>query len=299
MTRGAARRLVWRRFHRVAFWWVVGLVLTIAPTAAAHKGPRSHCNIQRVPGGVEVDYTVFLGHSGFEDGPAMAALGKEVSARTPNGACEQRIGSQSKNASFRNVAVGFRCPSGPITLRSAWVLGGRKRTRMHCRVDREAAWVFSEDKPEIELGTPPSRSSVMAEELRTGFSHVLGGFDHLLFLAVLLVAAASRRKVNSDWGATKELLKIITAFTVGHSVTLIVGGVGWLSVPNRWVEAVIALSIVVVAAENVVRDRPSGRVWLVALFGMVHGLGFAAFQSSLGLPLSGTLLNVFAFNLGV
>jgi hydrogenase/urease accessory protein HupE len=299
VSRERRHRRVECRLLRALGWVVLGVLLTLAPAASAHKGPKSQCEIERVPGGLEVAYTVFLGHSGFPDEPALSALRKEVSAKTPAGACTQRVTAQSKNASFRMVDVEFECPPGPITLHSAWVLGGSNGTRMHCSIDGETAWVFTEAKPDLDLGVPPSIASVMATQFRTGFSHVLGGLDHLLFLAVLLVAAAATRRARSDWGATKELLKIVTAFTVGHSITLVAGGSGLLRVPTEWVESIIALSIVVVAIENVVRNKPMARVWVVALFGMVHGLGFAAFQSSLELPWSGTLLSILAFNVGV
>lgn len=129
------------------------------------------------------------------------------------------------------------------------------------------------------------------EYLRLGVTHIFLGYDHIAFLLALLFV---RR-----FGA---LLKIITAFTVAHTITLALAALGVVSAPSRWVESLIALSIVYVAAENILRgDAATGEHrWRITFaFGLVHGFGFASVLRELGLPSEGLVRSLLAFNLGV
>jgi len=125
-----------------------------------------------------------------------------------------------------------------------------------------------------------------------GIEHILTGFDHLLFvLAILFLVGFNRR-----------LLLTITAFTAAHSLTLALSALGWLTLRSPPVEASIALSIVLVAAEALHGQRTLARRWpaLVAfLFGLVHGLGFAGALRGIGLPESHLSVALLTFNLGV
>jgi HupE / UreJ protein len=123
-----------------------------------------------------------------------------------------------------------------------------------------------------------------------GVEHILSGWDHLLFLLGLLLRAGS-------WLA---LAKIITAFTLAHSVTLTLAVLDVIVLPDRLVEAVIALSIAFVAAENLFLRPVVARRWVVSFcFGLVHGFGFSSALRELGLPSHGLLLSLFGFNAGV
>jgi HupE/UreJ protein len=123
-----------------------------------------------------------------------------------------------------------------------------------------------------------------------GIHHILSGYDHLLFLLALLLPG----------GGPLALLKIITAFTIAHSVTLSLAVLQVVTLPDRLVEVVIALSIAFVAAENLFLDVMVSRRWLVSFcFGLVHGFGFSSALRELGLPAHGLLLSLFGFNLGV
>lgn len=124
-----------------------------------------------------------------------------------------------------------------------------------------------------------------------GIEHILTGYDHMLFLLSLLMVGAT----------LPQLLKIVTAFTVAHSITLSLAVLGIVDLPSRWVESAIALSITYVAAENVVRGRASlGSRWLVTFgFGLVHGLGFASALTELHLPQANLAASLVGFNLGV
>ena len=125
-----------------------------------------------------------------------------------------------------------------------------------------------------------------------GIDHILTGLDHLLFVVALLFLV----------GFNRRLVWTITAFTVAHSLTLGLSALGWLALRPPPVEAVIALSIVLVAAEALHRRQTLARRWpaLVAfVFGLIHGLGFAGAIKDIGLPEAHVLLALLSFNLGV
>lgn len=128
-----------------------------------------------------------------------------------------------------------------------------------------------------------------------GVEHILGGIDHLLFVfALLLIVSGGKRIVAT-----------VTAFTIAHSITLVAATLGWVTVPGPPVEAIIALSIVFVAAE-VLRGR-QGRPgltarapWVVAFsFGLLHGFGFAGALAETGLPQTAIPVALLMFNIGV
>jgi len=128
--------------------------------------------------------------------------------------------------------------------------------------------------------------------VRLGVDHILGGWDHLLFLAALVLATRSVR----------ALLATVTAFTVAHSITLGLAATGHLPAGGRWVEAVIAASIAWVGLHNVVGRTPRSTWKEAGGFGLIHGLGFAGFLTGV-LARSGRadapLGALFGFNLGV
>ena len=141
--------------------------------------------------------------------------------------------------------------------------------------------------------------------LRLGVRHIAEGTDHLLFLLVLLLPAPLLA-AGPRWGAygglrraLRELLKIVTAFTAGHSLTLLAGTLGWFRLPAQPVELLIAGSILV-SAVHAVRPCFAGRELFVAAgFGLVHGLAFADTLAGLGLSSGHLALALLAFNLGI
>jgi hydrogenase/urease accessory protein HupE len=149
--------------------------------------------------------------------------------------------------------------------------------------------------PSLLVVASPNPWQVVHTYLVLGVEHILTGIDHLLFVLALILIT------HGGW----QLVKTVTAFTVSHSITLTAATLGFVHVPQRPVEAVIALSIVFVAAE-IVHAR-QGRVgiaarapWIVALtFGLLHGLGFAGGLSDAGLPAGHIPLALLFFSLGV
>lgn len=147
----------------------------------------------------------------------------------------------------------------------------------------------------FQVPAPQGALGVMASFFRLGFDHILEGFDHLLFVFALLLLVRGQRRI----------VAAVTAFTVAHSLTLGAVTLGLFSVPPPPVEAVVALSIVILAAELA---QPAGQglrltelyPWAVAFaFGLLHGLGFASALREIGLPESDVPLALLFFNLGV
>jgi hypothetical protein len=123
-----------------------------------------------------------------------------------------------------------------------------------------------------------------------GIEHILTGYDHLLFLLALMLRG----------GGLWSLLKIITAFTVAHSITLGLAALDVVVLPGALVESVIALSIAYVALENLLPRYAVSRRWAVSfLFGLAHGFGFSSVLREIGLPKENLLLSLLNFNLGV
>jgi hydrogenase/urease accessory protein HupE len=155
--------------------------------------------------------------------------------------------------------------------------------------------VLRPDSPTYLVPEKPSKAKVAGSYLGLGIEHILGGFDHLLFVLGLLLIVRS----------TRLLIKTITAFTLAHSVTLAMAALGFVHVPQTPVESVIALSILFLATELSKQHRgeiglTSKAPWLVALcFGLLHGFGFAGALSEIGLPQMDIPLALLFFNVGV
>ena len=141
--------------------------------------------------------------------------------------------------------------------------------------------------------------------VKLGTQHIAEGTDHLLFLLVLLLPApllvAGHRW--SQFGgirySLKRLLLIVTSFTVGHSVTLLLGSLGWVRLPSQPVEILIAVSILVSAIHAIRPIFPGREAWVAASFGLIHGLAFASTLASLQLDAGPMALSILGFNLGI
>jgi hypothetical protein len=138
-----------------------------------------------------------------------------------------------------------------------------------------------------------------------GMRHIAGGLDHVLFLVTLLMVAVWRR-TGAGWvprrsaaSAWAETLRLVTAFTVAHSLTLGLAAAGLLAPPARWVESLIAASVLVAALDNLWPIVRGPRWIMVSVFGLVHGLGFAGPLQDLGLRRGELMLPLLGFNLGV
>ncbi len=141
--------------------------------------------------------------------------------------------------------------------------------------------------------------------VRHGVWHIWIGFDHILFLLSLLLPAVLVRRqrrwhARATFGAAAiEVLKIVTAFTLAHSITLTLATLGLVALPSRFVESAIALSVVLAALNNVWPLITRRLAALAFAFGLIHGFGFASVLRDLGLAQSALLLSLVGFNAGV
>jgi len=156
-------------------------------------------------------------------------------------------------------------------------------------------YVLKPSDPQLRLDLSPPRGVAIPGYLRLGVTHILTGFDHLLFVFGLMLL------IGPNW----RLLKAVTAFTVAHSLTLALAALGYIRFPSAAIEALVALSILFVASElapgahrpdTLARRSP----WVIAfLFGLLHGMAFAGALAQVGLPKAAAPLALLLFNLGV
>ncbi len=166
--------------------------------------------------------------------------------------------------------------------------------------------IFSPEKADQQFSlVEPDKLTQFVDYVREGVWHIWIGFDHILFLLALLLPAVVVRE-QKKWQAVAafkpafwSVLKIVTAFTLAHSITLTLATLGVISLPSRWVESTIAASVVIAALNNVF-PLFAERRWVMAfVFGLIHGFGFASVLTDLGLPQGALILSLVGFNLGV
>jgi hypothetical protein len=165
--------------------------------------------------------------------------------------------------------------------------------------------VFSPDRETWQLeGNSIALVRQFLDYFQTGVWHIWTGFDHILFLCALLLPAVLEfhgrwQAVASFRQAFLDVIKIVTAFTIAHSITLSLAVLGFITLPSRLIESTIAASVVVAALNNLY-PLVEKRLWIVAfVFGLVHGLGFANVLTDLALPKPALAVSLVSFNLGV
>jgi hypothetical protein len=303
-------------------------------TAQAHKPSDSYLRLQVSDSGVSGEWDIALRDLDFAigldaDGDGNITWGEtrakhaEIAAyaqarlaiQGDGAACAFEVPRQlvdrHSDGAYSVLQLSVRCPQVPAQLSLNYRLfadldpqhrgllslsaQGQTRTAVFGPESREQRFVLK------ELGL----FSQFIDYGREGVWHIWIGFDHILFLlSLLLPAVLVWRKPR--WEAATgfkpafwEVAKIVTAFTVAHSITLSLATLGWISLPWRWVESAIAASVVLAALNNV-WPLFQGRRWLVAFcFGLIHGFGFASVLGDLGLPPDALLLALVGFNLGV
>jgi hydrogenase/urease accessory protein HupE len=152
--------------------------------------------------------------------------------------------------------------------------------------------ILTRDRHDVEYfaGTRQGVFAVIRRFAASGVHHILIGPDHLLFLIGLLLLG----------GSWRQLILVVSAFTVAHSITLSLAALNILSPPPWLVEPAIALSIVYVGADNLtVREGRDMRAWIAFAFGLIHGFGFANVLREMNLPARALGWSLFSFNLGV
>ena len=169
------------------------------------------------------------------------------------------------------------------------------------------AAVLVPSQPSRVFGLSSNRTYWMEllDFIHEGIWHIWIGFDHILFLFSLLIPSvmvyqkARWHPVSTFKLAFWEVVKVVTAFTLAHSITLSIAALGYIELPSRWVESTIAASVVLAALNNIVPFFTDKRALLAFAFGLVHGFGFASVLADLGLKESSKLWSLLGFNLGV
>jgi hypothetical protein len=170
--------------------------------------------------------------------------------------------------------------------------------------DISTAGVLTASDSALKIGD--TAGTGIADMIGYGFHHVLQGADHLLFLVTLLLVAPLvvaagrwRRREGGAVPAFRKVVQIVTAFAVGHSLTLIASALGWVTLPSAPVEILVATSVAVSALHALRPLTRHGEELIAGAFGLVHGLAFAGILTGLGLDGAPSLLALLAFNLGV
>ena len=164
--------------------------------------------------------------------------------------------------------------------------------------------IFSPDNAQQVLSVrAPSKWTQFADYVKHGVWHIWIGFDHILFLLSLLLPAVLMLKgqehAQTFRAAFIDVLKVVTAFTLAHSITLTLASLQVIALPSRWVESAIAASVVVAALNNIFPLFRGHRPQAAFAFGLLHGFGFASVLADLGLPQGALALSLAGFNIGV
>jgi len=317
--------------------FVLLLLLLIASTAWAHKPSDSYLTLRGEPSGVAVRWDIALRDLDYvlqldRDGNGELTWG-EVRRRAPEIAklASERLALSSQGSACPMQATGplmlDRHSDGTyavLSLHAACAqLAGSLQVHYSLFFDVDPshrglvqwtapggthaqALVFAAGSARQELQlAAPSAWDTLRQYVLEGVWHIWIGFDHILFLLALLLPAVLVR-AGSTWTPTPslrracvEVLKVVTAFTLAHSVTLSLAVLGLVSLPSRLVESVIAASVVLAALNNL-RGTVDRRRWVMAfVFGLVHGFGFASVLADLGLPQGALALALVGFNVGV
>ena len=312
---------------------LLGLLSALCPSdAAAHKPSDSYLTIEHRNDAVRGQWDIALrdldGAIGLDGNGDGEITWGEVRARQPEiaayalsrldvssggAACalkvDQQLIDEHTDGSYAVLRLSGTCPHpGPALLvdyRLLFDIDPTHRGLMQYVHDGRAdSVVFSSDARSQTMGAGTVWTQLIAY-VHEGIWHIWLGFDHILFLLSLLLPAVLLRKqgawlpASSFRSAFIDVAKIVTAFTIAHSITLSLAALGWVSLPSRWIESAIALSVVLAAINNIFPLVHHGR-WIAAFgFGLIHGFGFASALKDLGLPTGSLALSLFGFNVGV
>ena len=164
--------------------------------------------------------------------------------------------------------------------------------------------IFDPDSPRQTLSlAAPDRLGQFGAYVKHGIWHIWIGYDHILFLLSLLLPAVLlpglREQQQGLKAAFVDVLKVVTAFTLAHSITLSLASLSLVSMPSRWVESAIAVSVILAALNNLLPLFRGKRPVAAFAFGLIHGFGFASVLRDLGLPQGSLLASLLGFNVGV
>jgi len=246
-------------------------------------------------------------------GIALSALGQGCTLGDADLQASQHADGMYLSALWTPVCLGLTdVAHASLALRYGLIFAQDNLHRGLLKVDlpgNQSSALLSPERPEAQVSVADSRAwRVFGRYAIEGVWHIWIGIDHIVFLLSLLVLAplqSSRQRVV-HWQAAQQarpgvldVLAVVTAFTVAHSITLGLTITGWLTPPADLVEPAIALSVVLAALNNLLGFSALQRWRLALVFGLVHGFGFASVLLDLGLPTSSLLAALGGFNIGV
>jgi HupE / UreJ protein len=274
----------------------IALLVVLAGPACAHDVSRSDSKI--VIQGREVRATVTLNVMELHDVsvPVPDAVLQHYFVRGPGAPMETTVEQYSMlPGSLGRVQILYRFPADVATLqvRSTLyeVMPPDHQHLMSVRLNGilHEAILDAHTQQATFTGVKSTNFQTFRRFVWLGVEHIFTGYDHLAFLLGLLVATAT----------LGSLVKIITSFTIAHSITLALATFNVVMLPTRLTESLIALSIGYVAAENLLDFRAMKRYYITFIFGLVHGFGFSSVLREMDLPRQSLALSLFSFNAGV
>lgn len=219
---------------------------------------------------------------------------------------------EHSDGAYAVYAAAITCPGRARTIELTYDLffdvDPQHRGLLRVAGDGEALIVYAKQARLHDVTLPTGqeqRQGRLVGAIAEGIHHIWTGYDHMLFLVALLLPAVVRRKdgawvpVDGLGPALLDVLKVVSSFTLAHSITLSLAALGLLALPTRVVESAIALSVVLAALNNIFPVVRADR-WLAAFaLGLLHGFGFSSTLADLGLERSALVPTLFGFNIGV
>ncbi len=321
----------------IAVALLMGVALGAPTPAAAHKASDSYLTIELADGALagrwdiairdadlaldldaDADGAVTWGELRARERDLASWALARLTVRSGGEVCELTAPSlavdRHSDGAYAVLALAGACPAGAPTVGIDYRLlfdidpQHRGLVRVGGTAGRTSA-ALSATAPTVTVSAGGGTFAQALAWLREGVVHIATGYDHVLFLlSLLLPAVLIRRRVGGRgaWApadgfrpAFIDVAKIVTAFTLAHSITLTLAALEVVALPSRWVESAIALSVVLAALNNLFPVVRHGR-WIAAFgFGLIHGFGFAGVLAELGLPRDALALSLAAFNVGV
>jgi hypothetical protein len=304
-------------------------VLLLPALASAHKPSDSYLMLEKTKTGLHGRWDIALrdleaavgldqDHDGMVNWgelkarlPIVTAYAEgRLSARTAAGPCSVRIAPEGviahSDGKYVALTLDVSCPSGDAAILLRYDLlfdiDAQHRGVLRYTDDGKVQpLVFSKGRRELTLSHVAPRFTAI---VRLGIEHILSGYDHLLFLTALLLPSVLRRR-EKKWvpapdfrTVLMDVLRTVTAFTIAHSLTLALSAAHLVVLPSRFVESAIAASIILAALNNLFPVLDADRSLAFGL-GLLHGFGFAAVLSDVGLSGQSFIRTLFGFNLGV
>jgi hydrogenase/urease accessory protein HupE len=282
---------------------VLGLCI-VARTAAAHAIGLSRGEYRRTDDGLDVEIVLAASElASLAKGDLERDVLRGIHVAAGSSECAGYLIDALRTADEGVVVrARYRCSPPDAILRVRLDLlrnlsHGHRHAARVVSGDVTSDQLCFERHPEFDVPAPAAREAAREAAprrsafgfLRMGLEHILSGYDHLVFLFGLVIVGARLR----------SLLGVVTAFTLGHSLTLALAVLGIVSPPARIVEPAIALSIVYVGVENLFGCHLDQRWRITFPFGLVHGFGFAGALAEVGLPRGDVPVALLTFNAGV